>query len=501
MRKQDYILSIFCLALGITSCFEDKDSVASITIESVTAIDGLPASESTLYLGDLLNISPEITLSEGTDLSDYTYRWMLARDTIGRERELNWLISLPGGYTYNELITGVFIIRNHRTELEFRKTFSVKIQNNLTPTWLAVYKTPENTLDWVSIQGAPEAFTRFYPGMNELVNGKESPITGEFRGAMVATSELMLFTDKAPGYGQCISLVSGDANMQQDIGEKAGDIRGRVYYGTQDNLDFHSLRYCEGGTRFLIMNNNFYAFNGQNKRLPMYDDHTFLRGTNILQAIASRQFLRLKKGVLIRHKDKSIGCIHEFNTEEKMLYNDAGELFKLDTIYDMFAESTGTGMRTSYKMYIIGQEGEATNIYEYQLTYNTGMANYNAPVWRKTIPIPQTTARNAIAWYGAFAQKYGFYATKQAIYTFDYLNMTSFEPVVFKTFPSNYEIIGIYPLVSGSGTSDKDYGTMVYLYDSSKQTTSLQFFDTVSGAIRGEYPDVIPGRGLEFLKR
>ena len=501
MRRSLYILGAICLAAAATSCFGDKDSIATMTLDSVQKVEGIPSAESTVYLGDHLQFSPEVTFSEGSSPDDYTYRWMLAKDTIGWEKELDWTISLPEGYKYGESVRGVLIIHNNKTDLDFRSTFNIKIQNNLTPTWLAVYETAEGTIEWMVLQGAPENFTNMYPGMNKLVNGDSDPIRGNFRGAMVATDEFMIFTDEAPGFGRSISLIADPEKLPQGIGEKTGDIDGRVYVGSEQELDFRNIRFCEGGTRFLIMNDNLYAFDGMTKRLPVFDEGTFLKAQDVNSVWSSRQFVRIKKAVVVHYNDGTLGVFHAYNLGESPLYAQDGSRLKLDKVLGMFAESTSLGGNRPYNIYIIGQSGQSTAIYEYYI--NNISTTFQPPIWKKTIPVPQATAAMATNWWGALSQKYGFFSTRNAIYKYDYLNMTSFEPepTPFKSYPSNYEIVGVFPLPVGSGLNNNEYGTMVYLYDAQKNTTTMQFYHTASGELRGEYLDAIPGRGIDFLKR
>ncbi len=329
--------------------------------------------------------------------------------------------------------------------------------------------------------------------------GGGDPIRGEFRGAMVATNELMIFTDDAPACGRTISLVADSEDMPQDIGQKTGDINGRVYIGTSQDSDFRNIRFCEGGTRMIVMDDDLYAFDGMTKRLPVFDEGTFLKARDIETVWSSRQFVRMKKVVVVHYQDRTLGCFHAYNLPEFPLYDGNGNRLELDKVHGMFAESTSLGSNRPYNMYIIGQSGASTAIYEYYI--DNISSSYQQPVWQKTIPVPQDVADSAIAWWGALSQKYGFFATRNEIYRFDYLDMTAFAPQPFKAYPSNYEIAGVFPLPSGSGLNNNEYGTMVYLYDAQKNTTTMQFYHTASGDLLAEYPDAIPGRGLEFLKR
>ncbi len=500
---------IFCfISAGIllfhASCLDDKDSLATRDFEHVLSVKGLQPEDGRshiLYVGDTLSLEPEITYTEDSRTENYIYRWIIGKDTVGWEQNLNWLITRPKGYENKITIPGVLIVRNTVTGLDYRETFSIEIYANLTPAYIAVYETADG-VDWISLQGKPEAFTRLTAGMNAMVNGDDQPISGKFRGAMAFKSELAIFTDQAPGYGCTISLLkdNDDADFNLPIGEIVSPIRGRVYLGSETNLHFHSVRYCEGGTRFLVMNDKLYAFKGTEKRLLVFDDQTYLKGEHVAQILASKQFMRYKKANIIRYKDNSVSCFHEYNQQEEQIRLKDGTAFKLDSICGMFTESTGLASKKPYKIYLIGKEDSNYNLYEFNVTY-AGSA-FRVPTWNKTIPLPRQVAEEAIDWFGAFSQRYGFYATKHCIYKFDYLNITSFNPEAtpFKSFPAKYEITGIFPLIGGSGLKDADGYTVVYLYNKQKNTTTIHVYDTVTGATVNEYPDAIPGLGKDFIK-
>lgn len=505
MKNILYFISAVTILLQ-ASCFDDKDSLATRDFEHVLSVKGLQPLEGNshiLYLGDTLKLEPEISYTPDSRLENYIYRWIIGRDTVGREQNLNWLISRPKHYEDQKNIPGVLIVRNTENGLEFRQTFNIEVYSNLTPTYIAVYETG-NGVDWVSLQGNPDAFTRLTSGMNVLANGADDPISGKFRGAMLATSELLIFTDYAPGYGCSVSLLKDNEKVDFDlpIGEIVSPIRGRVYFGSETTLDFRAVRYCVGGSRFFLMNDKVYAFDGGNKRLPIFDDRTYLKGENVAQILASKQFMRYKKANIIRYKDNTLSCFHEYNLPEEQILAEDGTPFRLDSICGMFTESTGLTSKTQYKIYLIGKTNGSYNLYEFDVTYNTGKKVFNVPVWSKTIPLPQQVAEEAIDWFGAFSQRYGFYVTRHDIYKFDYQYITAFnpEPVPFKSFPTEYEITGIYPQISGLGTKDADSYTVVYLYNKQKNTTTIHVYDTVTGKTLKEYPDAMPGIGKDFFK-
>ena len=503
MKKKLYFISAVMLLLHV-SFLDNKDSLATRDFEHVLSVTGLQPEEGNshiLYMGDTLKLEPVITYTPDSHTENYVCRWIIGKDTVGKEQNLNWLITRPKDYENKITIPGVLIVRNTVNGLEYRETFSIEVYSNLTPAYIAVYETT-NGIDWISLQGKPEAFTRLTTGMNAMVNGADQPIGGKFRGAMTSKSELAIFTDQAPGYGFTISLLkdNDEADFNLPIGEIVSPIRGRIYLGEETNLNFHSVRYCEGGTRFLVMNDKLYTFNGTEKRLLIFDDKTYLKSEQVAQILASKQFMRYKKANIIRYKNNTISCFHEYNQQEEQILTKEGTAFKLDSICGMFTESTGLASKKPYNIYLIGKENNSYNLYEFHVTY-AGTA-FRVPVWNKTIPLPRQVAEEAIAWFGAFSQRYGFYVTKHAIYKFDYLNITSFnpDPVPFKSFPTEYEIMEIFPLIGGTGLKDADGYTVVYLYNKQKNTTTIHIYNTITGDTVNEYPDAIPGIGKDFIK-
>ena len=490
------------MILSLVSCLDDQDSLATRDFEHVLSVKGLQPQDGgshILYMGDTLKLEPEISYTPDSHLANYIYRWIIGRDTVGREQNLNWLITRPKHYEDQKTIPGVLIVRNTENGLEFRQTFSIEVYSNLTPTYIAVYET-ETGVDWASLQGNPEAFTRLTAGMNTLVNGADAPISGRFHGAMIATSELLIFTDQAPGYGCSISLLKDNdkADFNLPIGEIVSPIRGRVYFGSETTLDFRSVRYCVGGTRFFLMNDKVYALDGGNKRLPIFDDHTYLKGENVAQILASKQFMRYKRANIIRYKDNTLSCFHAYDLAEEQILAEDGTPFRLDSICGIFTEYTGKGNGTQYNLYLIGKVNDSYNLYEFDV--NCVSKVFKVPVWKKTIPLPQQVGEEAIDWFGAFSQRYGFYVTRHDIYKFNYLNITAFNPEPFKSFPAEYEIVEIFPQISGSGLKDADYCTVVYLYNKQKNTTTIHVYDTVTGETLKEYPDAMPGIGKDFFK-
>ena len=205
--------------------------------------------------------------------------------------------------------------------------------------------------------------------------------------------------------------------------------------------------------------------------------------------------MQLKKVNIIRYKDNTLSCFYAYNLPDVQLLAEDGTPFRLDSICGMFAE--GIGNKVDYKIYLIGKVNDNYNLYIFNAKYNG--SDFNFPVWEKSIPLPQQVAEEAIDWFGAFSQRYGFYVTRHDIYKFDYLNITAFDPEPFKSFPAEYDIVEIFPLPKSS-TSNVDDFTVVYLYNKQKNTTTIHVYDTVTGETLKEYPDAMPGIGKDFFK-
>ena len=70
-----------------------------------------------------------------------------------------------------------------------------------------------------------------------------------------------------------------------------GNIYGRVYLGNASRLDIKDVTYGEGASKYLISNGTLHVFNGLEKRLPMYDENTYIKSTEVAQTVSSKQFM------------------------------------------------------------------------------------------------------------------------------------------------------------------------------------------------------------------
>lgn len=484
-----------------TSCFSDRDSFADHDPDHVVAVDGIDKEVYTLYLGDTFECSPEVAFSTGSDEKDYEYRWLIGKsEVISTEKDLKWEITLPEDYRINKDIPGVFVVRNKVNDLEFRQTFTLRILNGYTPTYVALYETSENTVEWMSLQGNPEAFTRTFDNMVQRICGEQN-IPGKYVGALNSTNELAIFTDHAPDYGFCISLTDADPDNDLDynIGEIIDPVNGRVYHGSESILNIKDVTFGYGASKYLINNGTLHVFNGLERKLPMFDSQTYVKSTNVAQTISSKNLMRFKKASFVRHNDNTIGCFHVYNDNMEPILIDGNPL-KLDYLCGEFTEATGMGSNKPYHAYLIGRTGDDYNIYDFYVNY---IGTKVQPIeLKQIIPLP-AWVKDVRHWFGSFGECYGFYATRNEIFKFDYYEMEEFKPSQkpLISFPPEYEILDVFVQIADMGLRDEDYCTVVYLYNVVKDRTTLYVYDTVSGKKLNEYPDLLPGKGVYFVKR
>lgn len=509
MRIKIYLLA--AISLIVSSCLGDRDSEITGEFPHVLAIEGLNAEDGTmthsLYLGDSLKLSPVLTLPEGSVTEDFQYRWLVGKsEEISTEKDLEWLIALPEGYILNDKIPCVLVVGHKANGLEFRKTFEIKVQTGYTPKYMIVYEKGDGRVEWMSAQGTnPANFTRFFPDMIARVNGEGVTISGNFRGAMNSTDELAIFTDHAPDFGYCVSMVDSDPKehgFDANLGELIAPINGRVYMGSGSNLDFGDVFYGKSGVKYIRMNNGIYAFDRTSAKLPVFNETTSLMAQDVVNVMSSKQFMQYKRANLMRYSDGRMGCFQVYDETPYMLKEiDQTTEFKLDELCGMFTEATGLASNKPYKLYVIGRQAEEYNLYVFDALYS-GTKPLPLKMVKK-IQIPAEIGRSVKIWYGAYAQRYGFYVIGNDIKKFDYLNIESFEPPTtsFRTYPEKYKILDVFVQIAGTGLKDQDDCTVVYLYDKAKNTTTIDVFNTTTGADINRYEDIIPGKGKWFLKR
>ena len=511
MNSRTYILAL--AALAAVSCYGDRDGEIGSDPDYVVSVEGVEV-ESDLYLGDRFTCEPTVVLPKGCDETDYEYEWIVGKsEVIATEKNLDWEIYLPKSYQLNTDIPGSFVVRNKLNGLEFRSTFKFKVQNGYTPKFLALYETEEGCVEWMSIQttgtsastiSPKNGFTRWFSGMVARVNGSSERIEGRYVGAVCAKSELAVFTDKSPSCGATVSMVDtdGDQDFTANMGEIVSPVNGRVYVGKAPDVKITSAFYAAGGAKYVVANGKIHMFSGTDTKTPVFDDEAFVMGENIRQVVGSKQFMRYKRALFVLYEDGTVGCLQQYNKPATPVPGTGGEsVLTADELCGAFSEATGKGNNNPYLMHLVVRKGNDYFLYVYN-AYSSSLAN--DPLTLKTvIPIPAEVGHKAAVWFGAFSVRYGFYAIGNRIMKFDYLNITQFAPEEkpFRLYDDKYEIVDVFVLIAGTALSDKDDCTVVYLYDREKKTTTIDVYNTVTGEDLHTYEDILPGRGVEFIKK
>ena len=496
MRKIFFFTFQLLFTLLLLSCYGGNDREAFQDLQQVTRVEGISADDYTLYQGDTLRIHPAVTFSDGADTSVYSYRWVIGKSLIiGNDRNLEWPINLPAGYNMAATIPGTFIVHNKLNGLEFRQTFTFKVLSNYTPSYVAVYEKGDGRLEWMSLQGTPDHFTRWFDDMIARIN-PGNPLLGNYRGTLYSMNELAVFTDHADDYGRTISMKNADSQggFPYQLGEYTGTVKGNVYKGTEQPLRFSDVTFGYGASKYLIMNKVLYVFNGLDRKLPIYNEQTFVKSRDVKQAMSSKQFQRFKKITFVLHNDGRVGCYHVYNDEMQWVTVN-GQTLRLDSLAGCFTEATGMGANQSYNVYLVGRQGTQYKMYQFLVKYVSRVVQPASLV--RIMDVDAAFAASVKRWWGSFGENYGFYLQGNSVCRFDYYEMTSFQPSLAQniiTFGSEYEVVDVLPQITGSGLRDEDYLTVALLYDRAKNTSSLCVFNTVSGALIRQYTDMIPGR-------
>ena len=496
MRKIFFFTFQLLFTLLLLSCYGGKDHEAFQNLQQVTRVEGISADDYTLYQGDTLRIHPAVTFSNGADTSVYSYRWVIGKSLIiGNDRNLEWPINLPSGYNMSTNIPGSFIVHNKLNGLEFRQTFTFKVLSNYTPSYVAVYEKGDGRLEWMSLQGTPDHFTRWFDDMIARIN-PGNPLRGNYRGTLYSMNELAVFTDHADDYGRTISMKNADSQggFPYQLGEYTGTVKGNVYKGTEQPLRFSDVTFGYGASKYLIMNKVLYVFNGLDRKLPIYNEQTFVKSRDVKQAMSSKQFQRFKKITFVLHNDGRVGCYHVYNDEMQWVTVN-GQTLRLDSLAGCFTEATGMGANQSYNVYLVGRQGTQYKMYQFLVKYVSRVVQPASLV--RIMDVDAAFAASVKRWWGSFGENYGFYLQGNSVCRFDYYEMTSFQPSLAQniiTFGSEYEVVDVLPQITGSGLRDEDYLTVALLYDRAKNTSSLCVFNTVSGALIRQYTDIISGR-------
>lgn len=499
-----FLHAVLCMgtALSLVACYADKGSEAGDSLPWVSSVKGISADTYTLYQGDTLRLSPTVEFTRGADTTRYDYRWVVGRsETISEQRRLEWPVSLPKGYAMAADIPGCLVVSDRATGLEYRQTFTFQVRSNYSPSSLIVYETSDGRVEWMSMQGEPAAFTRWFDGMVRRIQPDE-PINGHCTGALYSTNELAIFTDNATDGGRCISLrnADADAGFLYNVGEYTGHVVGNIYKGTSAALHVSNVVFGYGASKYLLSNGTLHVFNGLDKKLPIFDEQTFVKSRGVVQAMSSKQFQRYKKATFVLHADGHVGCYHVYNDVMENVKVD-GQPLVLDSLCGCFTEATGMGSNQPYDVYLVGRHEGRYDLYQFHVDY------VNRVVWPlrlvRRMTVDATLARNVRCWWGSFGENYAFYTDGHTIWRFDYYEMEAFDPSAstpIVTLPAGEELVDVFPLTPGLGLRDEDDCTVALVYNAQRGTSSVYVFDTVSGRVLRHYADIIPGRAVYFTK-
>lgn len=493
---------IFLLPL-LVSCMGGHDSEGRDFAPQVLAVEGIATDNYTLYQGDTLTLEPRVTVSAGATAADYDYRWLVGKSELaGEGLRLCWPVSLPRGYAMGAQVPGVFVARERATGLEYRQTFTFTVLGAYTPAYAVVYEPADGgPVEWMSLQGKPERFTRWFAGMTRRINPTE-PIEGHYRGAMYSTGELAVFTDAAPHYGRCVSTRNADPDegFLHNVGEYTGAVHGSIYLGSSPALDIRDVTFGYGASKYFISNGILHVFNGLDRKLPVYSEQTFVKARGVRQAMSSKQFQRYKKCTFVLADDGTLSCFHTYDDQLDHILAD-GQPLSLDSLHGCFTEATGLGSNQDYTIYLVGSRGGEYAMYQFQVRYVKRVVQPVALLRR--MPIDAALAASVTCWWGSFGETYAFYTDGHDIRRFDYYEMEAFRPeeaTVIFTAPAGDEILDVYPQISGSGLRDEDYCTVIVTYSPRRHASTLHVIEAVSGRAIATYPDIVPGKARWFGK-
>lgn len=496
--------TIWMVAAGcwLTACYGGSDHEGDDTLQQVVRVEGISANTYTLYQGDTLRLTPKVSFSPGADTTRYDYRWLVGRQQLmGEGRTLQWPVRLPDGYSLASSVPAVFIARDRLTELEFRQTFSIEVLSSYTPSYFCVYETTDHRIEWMSLQGEPAAFTRWFDGMVERVNPSE-PLTGHYRGTLYSMNEFAVFTDRHPDYGRTISVRNADpqSGFPYNVGEYTGTVHDNMYHGSAPELDISNVNFGYGASKYFICNNTLHVFSGLDRRLPVFNEQTFVKSHHVVQAMSSKQFQRYKKCTFVLHDDGTVGAYHVYDDQMERLQID-GQPLRLDSLCGCFTEATGMGSNQPYEVFLVGRRGATYTMFQFHVNYINRVVQPLTLVRR--MPLQPDFARSVQLWWGSFGETYAFYLQQNEVHRFDYYEMEDFHQARQRTllsFDPADEVTDVVLLTPGLGLRDEDDCTVVMLYHPARRCSSLHVYHTTTGRQLAVYRDLIPGRALFFGK-
>ena len=495
-------IKIFIVTTLFAACYGDKDVAGDDSLQQVTAVSGIGSDTYVLYQGDTLRLQPVLTFSEGADTTLYDYRWLVGQsEQIGEGRELSWPVRLPNGYAMASNVPGVFVAHNRQNGLEYRQTFTIQVLSNYTPAYVCVYQTADNRIEWMSLQGEPRVFSRWFDAMVERINPGE-PVTGHYRGTLYNMNELAIFTDRHPDYGRTLSMINADpsAGFLYNVGEYTGSVHETLYRGPSPTLDISNIVFGYGASKYLICNQVLYVFNGLDRKLPVFNEQTFVKSKGVRQAMSSKQFQRYKKCTFVLHDDNTVGAYHVYNDQMERLVVD-GRPLELDSLCGCFTEATGMGSNQPYDVYLVGRRQGQYTMYQFHVNYINRVVQPLQLV--RQMPLDADFARTVQLWWGSFGETYAFYLRNNEIHRFDYYEMTDFQKArerLLMSFDAQEEVVDIVPLTPGLGLRDEDDCSVALIYNKVNRCSSLVVYDTTTGRQLAAYRDIVPGRALFFCK-
>ena len=497
--KRYWVILVVLLLCG---CYDGKDSTGDDSLQQVTAVEGIAADTYVLYQGDTLRLQPTVSFSAGADTTVYDYRWLVGRsELMGEGRVLCWPVRLPEGYAMASSVPGVFVVRNRQNGLEFRQPFNIEVLSNYTPAYFCVYEKADHRLEWISLQGEPREFTRWFADMVERIN-PDDPLTGNYRGTLYSMNELAVFTDRHPDYGRTISVRNADPQegFLFNVGEYTGTVHETLYRGPSPTLDISNARFGYGASKYFICNRDLYVFNGLDRKLPIFNEQTFVKSRGVRQAISSKQFQRYKKCTFVLHDDQTVGAYHVYNDVMERLVFD-GQPLRLDSLCGCFTEATGMGSNQAYDIWLVGRLGQEYTMFQFHVNYVNRVVQPLTLVRR--MPLDPQFARSVQCWWGSFGESYGYYLRDNTVYRFDYYEMTEFRPERSRqllTFGEDEEVTDVVPLIPGMGLRDEDDCLVIMLYNKQSHTSTLYVCETYNAKLLRRYDGIIPGRALFFSK-
>lgn len=163
MRKLYNILALIVLFGSLMGCYEDKGNYDYLTLPK-PIISGLEERYD-VYIGDKLQIKPEITFEEGKpEIKNYEYSWILDAKEVSKEKNLDVVVNLaPGVGTY-----ATYTVRDVDNGVSTIYKFEVYAQTLFKEGWLIL-----SELDGIGQLSYQRPDNVFYEDIYNLINGEK----------------------------------------------------------------------------------------------------------------------------------------------------------------------------------------------------------------------------------------------------------------------------------------------------------------------------------------